>query len=66
VCNEDDKKGAAAAQAAEQSVSNGASWGLMLNTLNQYAPFEFKGAADDPVVYRKLKELTSRRLQNGL
>ena len=60
VCNEDDKQGETAARAAELCVANGASWGLMLNTLNQYFPLEFHGAADDPVVYRKLKELTSR------
>jgi hypothetical protein len=59
VCNEDDKTGAAAAKAAELSVANGASWGLMLNTVNQYFPLTFRGAADDPVVYKKLKELTT-------
>lgn len=59
VCNEDDKQGEQAAQAAGLCVAGGASWGLMLNQLNQYVPFEFHGAADDPVVYRKLKELTS-------
>ena len=59
VCNEDDKQGETAAQAAELCVANDASWGLMLNTLNQYFPLEFRGAADDPAVYRKLKELTS-------
>jgi hypothetical protein len=60
VCNEDDKTGEDAAQAARLSVENGASWGLMLMRLNQYLPFEFKGAADDPIVYATLKELTSR------
>jgi hypothetical protein len=60
VCNEDNKRGETAARAAELCVANGASWGLMLNTLNQYFPLEFHGAADDPVVYRKLKQLTSR------
>lgn len=60
VCNEDDKTGAEAARGAEASVANGASWGLMLNRLNQYQPFEFKGAQDDRVVYEKLKELTSK------
>jgi hypothetical protein len=60
VCNEDDKQGETAAWAVELCVTNGASWGLMLNTLNQYFPLEFHGAADDSVVYRKLKELTSR------
>lgn len=59
VCNEDDKHGETAARAAELSVENGASWGLMLNDLNQYVPFEFKGAADDPVVYTKLQQLTA-------
>lgn len=61
VCNEDDKTGAEAARAAEMCVRHGASYGLMLKTLNQYQPFEFRGAADDPVVYRKFKELTTAR-----
>jgi hypothetical protein len=61
VVNEDDKTGETAAKAAQLSVENGASWGLMLNKLNQYVPFEFKGAADDPIVYSKLKELTTAR-----
>lgn len=60
VVNEDDKDGEEGARAAELSVDNGASWGLMLNDLNQYVPFEFKGGQDDPLIYRKLKELTSR------
>ncbi len=59
VCNEDDKKGEPAAQAAELSVANGASWGLMLEKWNQHFPFHFQGTADDPAVYKKLKELTS-------
>jgi len=58
VCNEDDKTGRTAARAAEICVENGASWGLMLNQLNQYVPFTFHGAADDPVVYARLQELT--------
>jgi hypothetical protein len=61
VCNEDDKQGRDAARAAELSVENGASWGLMLNTKNQYVPFEFDGAADDPIVYAKLKGLATPR-----
>jgi hypothetical protein len=60
VCNEDNKRGETAARAAELCVANGASWGLMLNSLNQYFPLEFHGADDDPLVYRKLKQLTSR------
>ncbi len=58
VCNEDDKVGQQAARAAELSVANGASWGLMLKDVNQYQPFVFGGADDDPVVYAKLKALT--------
>ena len=59
VCNEDDKTGEVAAQAAETCVSHGASWGLMLNKLNQYVPFQFHGAQDDPLVYARMKHLTS-------
>lgn len=58
VCNEDDKTGETAARAAEACVANGCSWGLMLNDKNQYAPFEFEGAKDDPIVYDTLKRLT--------
>jgi hypothetical protein len=29
--------------------------------VNQRFPFEFHGAADDPIVYRKLQELSSPR-----
>ena len=61
VCNEDDKTGATAAAAAEACVAAGASWGLMLNDLNQYVPFEFHGARDDGIVYDKLLELTTPR-----
>ncbi len=60
VCNEDAKEGEQGASAAELCVANGASWGLMLQKTNQHFPFSFKGAADDPLVYAKLKELTSR------
>lgn len=59
VCNEDDKTGQTAARAAELCVENGASWGLMLNQLNQYQPFTFQGADDDPVVYARLRALTT-------
>lgn len=65
VCNEDDKQRRTAARAAELSVTNGASWGLMLQRKNQHRPFEFDGAADDPVVYAKLKELTSAARQQS-
>jgi CubicO group peptidase (beta-lactamase class C family) len=59
VCNEDDKLGKDGARAAELSVANGASWGLMLEKWNQHAPFHFEGVKDDPVVYATLKKLTS-------
>jgi CubicO group peptidase (beta-lactamase class C family) len=61
VCNEDDKLGDAGARAAELCVTAGASWGLMANDVNQRYPFRFEGAGDDPVIYAKLKELTSPR-----
>ena len=61
VCNEDDKVGGEGARAAEAAVANGCSWGLMLKHINQYFPFEFRGHEDDPVVYGKLKELTTPR-----
>jgi CubicO group peptidase (beta-lactamase class C family) len=57
VCNEDQKLGEQGAKAAELCVANGASWGLMLEKVNQHFPFTFKGAADDPVVYAALKRL---------
>jgi hypothetical protein len=31
----------------------------MLKEVNQYFPLKFNGAADDPIVYGKLKALTS-------
>jgi len=59
VCNEDAKVGEEGAKAAALCVSSGASWGLMEERINQHFPFTFKGAADDPLVYTKLRELTS-------
>jgi hypothetical protein len=61
VVNEDDKLGEEAARAAELCVEAGASWGYMGFDVNQRFPFEFHGAADDPIVYRKLQELSSPR-----
>ncbi|MGO9464362.1 MAG: serine hydrolase domain-containing protein [Isosphaeraceae bacterium] len=61
VCNEDDKLNDAGARAAELCVTHGASWGFMGNDVNQRYPFRFEGARDDPVVYAKLKELTSAK-----
>jgi CubicO group peptidase (beta-lactamase class C family) len=59
VCNEDQKLGEQGAKAAELCVANGASWGLMLEKLNQHFPFTFRGAADDPAVYAMFKQLAS-------
>ncbi|MGC9326395.1 MAG: hypothetical protein ACP5I1_02060, partial [Candidatus Hinthialibacter sp.] len=59
VCNEDDKTGERAARAMEASVHNGASWGYMNKEVNQYIPFEFHGSQDDPVLYERLKKITS-------
>ncbi len=59
VCNEDQKLGEPGAKAAELCVANGASWGLMLEKLNQHFPFTFNGAADDTVVYATLKRLAA-------
>lgn len=59
VCNEDDKVADEGARAAEAAVAAGCSWGLMLSKANQAAPFTFQGPADDPVVYAKLRELTT-------
>ena len=49
------------AKAAESSVVNGDSCGLMEVEINQPFPFEFNGARDELTVYAQLKELTSKR-----
>jgi hypothetical protein len=59
VCNEDDKSSQASAEAARASVAAGASWGLMLDKVNQHYPFSFRGAVDDPLVYGTLQKLTT-------
>jgi CubicO group peptidase (beta-lactamase class C family) len=61
VCNEDDKTGRDAANALTRCVDNGASYGLMLQKLNQTFPFEFKGAADDPVFYDALRRFATKQ-----
>jgi hypothetical protein len=61
VCNEDSKLGREGALAAQTCVTNGASWGLMVEGRNQHFPFVFGGASDDVEVYAKLRELTSPR-----
>ncbi len=59
VCNEDDKLGEEAAEAARLSVEAGAGWGFMQLEKNQTVPFTFDGVADDSIVYRRLLDLTS-------
>ena len=59
VCNDNAKVSVQGAKAAELCVANGASWGLMAVEINQHFTFTFNGAADDAIVYAKLKELTS-------
>jgi CubicO group peptidase (beta-lactamase class C family) len=59
VCNEDDKAGAAGAEAAECCVANGCSWGFMRKEVNQYFPLSFRGVADDTLVYAAIQRLTS-------
>jgi CubicO group peptidase (beta-lactamase class C family) len=61
VCNEDDKSPAEGLLAAELSAAAGASWGLMLPDLNQRFPFDFRGAADAPDIYSKIRQLTRTR-----
>lgn len=61
VCNEDDKVGEEGAAALKASVANVCSWGFMHKLLNQYQPFEFKGYADDPVVYEAFKSATAKQ-----
>lgn len=64
VCNEDDRTGEQAAKAAELCVAAGVSYGAMFAKTNQNfgdngQPFRFEGAADDPIFYARLKELTT-------
>jgi len=60
VCNEDDKSEEESIRALVTCVENGISWGLMLNDLNQYAPFEFHGHADAPRLYERMRQIISR------
>lgn len=60
LCNEDTEVGAEGARRAALCVAHGASWGLMQHEVNQVAPFRFAGDADDPVVYARLRALSTR------
>ena len=59
VCNRDARTGEEGASALEATVNALASWGYSNLKQNQHHPFKFEGVADDPVVYAKLKELTT-------
>lgn len=59
VCNEDTKVSEEGAKALRLCVANSASWGLMLERVNQAFPFTFNGASDDPAVYAAFRQLTS-------
>jgi predicted amidohydrolase len=59
VCNEDDKQGEKAVAAMKATIGAGAGYGLMLQKHNQWTPFHFDGAADDPLYYTALKAATS-------
>jgi hypothetical protein len=58
VCNQDPKTGEQGAQALEEAVNSAASWGYANFPKNERYPFHFEGAADDPPVYAKFREVT--------
>jgi len=58
LCNEDDKLGANGVTALQTCVDNGCGWGYMNKTVNQNAPFQFYGRADDTAVYDRFLLLT--------
>lgn len=59
VCNADSKVGEEGARALESAVYAICSWGYANADRNEKFPFRFEGAADDPIVYAKFKELTT-------
>lgn len=63
ICNEDDKLKIEGAIAMSLSVSNGCGWGYMNYPVNQKAPFRFMGVADDTVVYKMFKNVSSPGFQ---
>lgn len=65
VCNEDDKIGEIGAEAARLAVEAGSAWGFMEIEKNQSVPFTFEGPADDTIVYKMIKRLTSPRTSPG-
>lgn len=59
VCNEDAKLGVEGSRSLGMCVAHGASWGFMYEKRNQHFPFRYSGANDDPIVYARLRTLTS-------
>ena len=57
VANEDDRTGSAGVAALTASVEAGASYGLMVEQVNQHYPFDFYGRNDDPKVYDRYRTL---------
>ena len=57
VANEDGRTGSAAVGALAASVEAGASYGLMVERVNQHYPFYFRGRADDREAYDKYRAL---------
>ncbi len=59
ICNEDDKLNHEGAVAMALSVTNGCGWGYMNFSINQEIPFRFMGKADDTVVYKMFKNVST-------
>src|SRR5262249_42106303 len=59
VCNEDSKLGVAGSRALGACVAGGASWGFMHERRNQHVPPRFDGPDDNPVVYARMRVLSS-------
>ena len=59
VCNEDDRTGADGVAALSAAVGAGASYGLMVERINQHYPFDFYGRGDDPKVYDRYRALAN-------
>jgi hypothetical protein len=59
ICNEDDKLNYEGAAAMALSVTNGCGWGYMNHSINQKIPFRFMGEADDTVVYKMFKNVST-------
>ena len=57
VCNEDGRTGSAAVSALMASVDEGASYGLMVERVNQHYPFYFRGRSDDAEAYDQYRAL---------